>query len=466
MPPFGGVWQGHGTAGPGLDRAKTAGRPARLIAQIGEAATQACPRASTSTPSSRKLLAGPPRDEPAARSASTGAAARCSRSASLLLEGTPIRFVGQDVQRGTFSHRHAFLHDYNTGRKYFPLRQSDSRDQAPIIIVNTMLSELAVLGFEYGFASADPRNLVIWEAQFGDFVNGAQPIIDQFIVAGESKWRKHCGLVMLLPHGYEGQGPEHSNAYVERFLQLCAENNMQVCMPTMPAQYFHLLRRQILRKFRKPLICSRPRACCAPSRPVRCISRVHRPHVPARARRSGERPARGRPPRAALHRQGLLHARCRPAQEQRATTWRSSASSSSTRSRRRSLQPIIAKYSNAQEIAWVQEEPKNRGGWSFMEQRLRPILPDVAVLNYFGRTEAASPAVGSYHDHVRQEQLIVGNALELQNIKPASERPPSRKRPATRPRLRLIGSCRHRRTTSLRTEFAPMQGRLCGLQGK
>src|SRR5207302_5567204 len=142
-----------------------------------------------------------------------------------------------------------------TGEKYYPLAsltQATGMKAADFIIVNTMLSELAVLGFEYGFSSADPNNLVIWEAQFGDFVNGAQPIIDQFIAGAESKWQKFCGLVMLLPHGYEGQRPEHSNGYLERFLQLCAENNMQVVVPSTPAQYFHLLRRQILRKFRKP----------------------------------------------------------------------------------------------------------------------------------------------------------------------------------------------------------------------
>src|SRR4029077_19057842 len=170
---------------------------------------------------------------------------------------------GQDVQRGTFSHRHASLHDFNTGEKYYPLAnltQTTGEKAADFIIVNTMLSELAVLGFEYGFSSADPKNLVIWEAQFGDFVNGAQPMIDQFIAAAESKWQKMCGLVMLLPHGYEGQGPEHSYAYLGRFLALCADNNIQVCQPTPPAQHFHMLRRQMNRTFRKPLIVMTPKS--------------------------------------------------------------------------------------------------------------------------------------------------------------------------------------------------------------
>src|SRR5256885_7455390 len=148
---------------------------------------------------------------------------------SLLLEGKPVRLTGQDVERGTFSHRHAVLHDYETGYMYYPLNHIDPK-QAKFTVMNSMLSEFAVLGYEWGFASADPRILVIWEAQFGDFVNGAQPMIDQILASAESKWRYMNGIVMLLPHGYEGQGPEHSNAYVERFLSLCAENNMQVAV--------------------------------------------------------------------------------------------------------------------------------------------------------------------------------------------------------------------------------------------
>src|SRR5688500_61967 len=178
---------------------------------------------------------------------------------SLLLEGTPVRFTGQDVRRGTFSHRHAVLFDYVTGDSHIPLNTL-SPNQAKLMILNTMLSELAVLGFEYGYSSGDPRNLVIWEAQFGDFVNGAQPVIDQFIAAAESKWGLFNGLVMLLPHGFEGQGPQHSNAYIERFLSLCAENNIQVCVPTTAGQRSHMLRRQLHRKCRKPLVVMSPKS--------------------------------------------------------------------------------------------------------------------------------------------------------------------------------------------------------------
>ena len=172
---------------------------------------------------------------------------------SLLLDGTPVRLAGQDSQRGMFAHRHAAWHDIENGKVHVPLANM-SNDQADFVVLNTMLSELAVLGFEYGISSADPRRLVLWEAQFGDFVNGAQMVIDQFIAfSAEAKWMRMCGLVLLLPHGSEGMGPEHSSARLERFLQLCAKSNMQVVYPeSMPAQYFHVLRRQMLRSFRKP----------------------------------------------------------------------------------------------------------------------------------------------------------------------------------------------------------------------
>src|SRR5205807_6395513 len=178
---------------------------------------------------------------------------------SLLLEGTPIRLSGQDSRRGTFSQRHAVLYDARTGEPYFPLNALRP-GQAPFTIYDSLLSEAAVLGFEFGFSLDAPGALVLWEAQFGDFANGGQVIIDQFIVCSESKWQRHSGLVLLLPHGYEGQGPEHSSARPERFLQLCAEDNIQVCQLTTPAQYFHVLRRQMKRNFRKPLILMTPKS--------------------------------------------------------------------------------------------------------------------------------------------------------------------------------------------------------------
>jgi 2-oxoglutarate dehydrogenase E1 component len=330
---------------------------------------------------------------------------------SLLLEGTPVRLVGQDVQRGTFSHRHAVLNDFNTGRQYVPLANL-KKDQPPIAILNSMLSEEAVLGFEYGFSSADPRNLVMWEAQFGDFVNGAQAIIDQFIAAAESKWRLMNGLVMLLPHGYDGQGPEHSYAYLDRFLALCAADNMQVCQPSTPAQYFHLLRRQIRRTFRKPLILMMPKSLL---RLPDSYSRIEDftdnslnlvlddPTIPDRD--SVKR---------ILFCSGKVFYTLQAAREKDNVKGVAIVRVEQLYPfPKKEIQGILARYRQAREIAWVQDEPRNRGAWHFMEDHLRGLLPDPAVLTYFGRDAAASPATGLWRTHDSEERLLVGHALEL-----------------------------------------------------
>jgi 2-oxoglutarate dehydrogenase E1 component len=330
---------------------------------------------------------------------------------SLLLEGTPVRLVGQDTERGTFTHRHAVMHDVHDDKRYVPLKHL-AKDQATFTIVNTMLSELAVLGFEYGFSSADPHTLVIWEAQFGDFVNGAQPVIDQFLVSAESKWLRMSGLVLLLPHGYEGQGPEHSSARLERFLQLCGDENIQVCYPTQSAQLFHLLRRQMRRNFRKPLIVMSPKSLLReeragspleafthagfqlliddPKRPdakqvrrlLLCSGRVFFPLDTARNERQVNS--------VAIARVEQLYPL--PARE---------------------IQTILARYSNLQEVCWVQEEPRNMGAWSFMEPRLRELLPQDCPLSYIGRDEAASPATGLHHMHEAEEKALIDGALDV-----------------------------------------------------
>jgi 2-oxoglutarate dehydrogenase E1 component len=361
---------------------------------------------------------------------------------SLLLEGHWVRLMGQDVERGTVSHRHAILYDFNNNNRYVPLAHL-SKDQGHITITNSMLSELAVLGFEYGYTLADPRPLVMWEAQFGDFVNGAQPIIDQFIVAGESKWQLMSGLVMLLPHGYEGQGPEHSNAYVERWLSLCAENNIQVATPTTPAQYFHLLRRQIHRKFRKPLVLFMPKGLLRyePSfstvadlteghfhavlddpqvadkdkvrRVLLCTGKVYYTLQAARGPADGKHAddgtngngdsAAGAGDNVAVIRVEQLYPFCE-----------------------QELRSIVEKYHRVEEIAWVQEEPRNRGAWTFMEPRLRAMFPDT-LITYFGRDESASPAVGSVKAHQIEEKELVSAAL---GIRPQSV-PVAKGTPAT-----------------------------------
>jgi 2-oxoglutarate dehydrogenase E1 component len=326
---------------------------------------------------------------------------------SLLLEGVPIRLSGQDSRRGTFTQRHAVVVDFNTGKEIFPLSQLDPK-QAPFEVHDSSLSEAAVMGFEYGYSLDDPDSLVMWEAQFGDFANGAQVIIDQFLASGESKWNRSSGLVLLLPHAYEGQGPEHSSARLERFLQMCAEDNIQVAYPTTPAQYFHLLRRQVMRAFRKPLVVMTPKSLLrlpAATSPVADFASGHFREVLDDATASSDITTR------VLLCSGKVYydlARKRDELKTQAVAlvrleqlypWPEAQ-----------IRAVLGRYRRSREWIWVQEESQNMGGWSFAEPRLRAMgFP----FEFVGRDASASPATGSHHVHEREQQLIVEGAFAV-----------------------------------------------------
>jgi len=334
--------------------------------------------------------------------------------ATLMNEGHPVRFSGQDVERGTFSHRHAVVKVEDSEEEYVPLNNFGATP--PFTIYNSLLSEYGVLGFEYGYALTTPNTLTIWEAQFGDFFNGAQIVVDQFITCSEYKWRRMNGLVMLLPHGYEGQGPEHSSARIERFLQQCAENNIQVINATTPANQFHALRRQLKRAFRKPLICFTPKkllrypACVSTlkdftegrfqevmddagvsAKTVKqvafCSGKIYYELLEARAKSNSDE--------VALIRVEQLY----PFPEKQ-------------------LAAIIAKYKNAKDYCWVQEEPENMGAWSFM-LRMFMYHPATAAtrLRYIGRHEGASPATGFNKAHLQQQQTLLDQLFEKTLVK-------------------------------------------------
>jgi 2-oxoglutarate dehydrogenase E1 component len=328
---------------------------------------------------------------------------------SLLIDGTDIRLAGQDSRRGTFSQRHAVLIDHNDGREWAPLAHL-APDQGKFWIYDSLLSEYAALGFEYGYSVANKDALVLWEAQFGDFVNGAMTIIDQYLVAAEDKWGQTSGLVLLLPHGYEGQGAEHSSARIERFLTLCAEDNIQVANASTAAQYFHLLRRQMHRDVRKPLVIFTPKALLR-ARPARSrIDELTRgtfeevlddPFVddPEGVRRivlcSGkigqeaivERQKRGDAPVAIVRVEQLY-------------PWPYAR-----------LDEVVARYPNATHIVWLQEEPSNMAGWAFAQDRLWERFADTHRITRVSRFESGSPATGSHAIHVQEQEAILDLAL-------------------------------------------------------
>jgi 2-oxoglutarate dehydrogenase E1 component len=334
--------------------------------------------------------------------------------ATLLASGYPVRLSGEDSGRGTFSHRHAVLHDQNRVKWddaiYIPL-QHVAKDQAPFTVIDSILSEEAVLGFEYGYAAAEPNTLTIWEAQFGDFANGAQVVIDQFIASGEVKWGRVNGLVLMLPHGYEGQGPEHSSARLERFMQLCADTNMQVVQPTTAAQIFHLLRRQMIRQFRKPLVIMTPKSLLRnkdassplteftkgefqtvipeldahidPAKVTRlivCSGKVYYDLVKARADKKISD--------MAIVRIEQLYPFPHKA-----------------------IGQVFKTYPKLDEVLWCQDEPQNQGAWFFVQHNLHENMSEGARLGYAGRPASASPAVGYSHLHIEQQKALINAAF-------------------------------------------------------
>ena len=342
--------------------------------------------------------------------------------ASVLEAGYGIRLSGQDSQRGTFFHRHAVLHNQSERGTHIPLEHI-SEQQGHFRVINSLLSEEAVLAFEYGFSTAEPEVLTIWEAQFGDFANGAQVVIDQFLSSSESKWGRYCGLVMYLPHGYDGQGPEHSSARLERYLQLCAEENMQVCVPSTPAQMFHLIRRQMLRAYRKPLIVMTPKSLLRhrlststredlatagfqilidevdPIEPkqvtrlVLCSGKVYFDILEKRREHGLEH--------VAIARVEQLYPF--PEAEVRA---------------------ILKKYPKANEICWAQEEPRNQGSWFFLLSRrhLAGCIQKRHRLGYAGRDYSASPAAGYLNVHLEEQRQLVESALGLDALEDAKRK--------------------------------------------
>jgi len=330
--------------------------------------------------------------------------------ATLLDEGYPVRLSGQDSCRGTFAHRHAELHDQKNGETYIPL-QKIAENKSEFIVIDSILSEAAVVAFEYGYATAEPNTLVMWEAQFGDFVNGAQVVIDQFISSGEQKWGRLCGLVMLLPHGYEGMGPEHSSARLERFLQLCAQRNIQVCAPTTPAQIFHLLRRQVHRPARKPLIVMTPKSLLRHKLAVSSLEDLEKGHfhpvIPEVDDVKADEITRVILCSGKVYYDLLEHRRA-------------NSHNSNAIIRLEQLYPFpdkelvseLQKYPNAKEIVWCQEEPQNQGAWFSIRHRILTCLAKGQKIRYAGRPDSASPAVGYLALHMEQQAALVKDALE------------------------------------------------------
>ncbi|HNP64821.1 MAG TPA: 2-oxoglutarate dehydrogenase E1 component [Woeseiaceae bacterium] len=346
--------------------------------------------------------------------------------AALLQDGHDVRLIGQDSGRGTFFHRHAVVHNQVNNEEYIPLAHVVDRPDA-FRVIDSFLSEEAVLGFEYGYASTEPNTLVIWEAQFGDFANGAQVVIDQFISSGEAKWGRLCGLTMFLPHGYEGQGPEHSSARLERFLQLCAEHNIQVCIPSTPAQMFHMIRRQQVRKYRKPLVVMTPKSLLRHKLSVSDIGDLSTgkfelviPEI---------RSIEAKKTRRIVLCSGKVYFDLFETREIHDID-------DIALIRIEQLYPfpideyaeLLAQYQHVEEIIWCQEEPLNQGAWYQIKHRLQEPLQNHQQLYYAGRPSAAAPASGIFKIHVQQQQALVEAALDIKSEASKVTKPEKTKR--------------------------------------
>jgi 2-oxoglutarate dehydrogenase E1 component len=330
--------------------------------------------------------------------------------ATLLKEGYGVRLSGQDCGRGTFAHRHAVLHEQKEDKQYIPLSTIGKPHQ--FTVIDSLLSEEAVLAFEYGYSSTEPRHLVLWEAQFGDFANGAQVVMDQFISSGETKWTRYSGLVMLLPHGYEGMGPEHSSARLERYLQLCADHNMQVCTPTTPAQIFHLLRRQMLQQFRKPLVVMTPKSLLRHRLAVSTKAELINGHFEEMIPEIDPIDAK-KVTRVVICGGKVYYDLLQKRRELKLDNVAIIRIEQLYPFPEKALSACLASYKHAKEVVWCQEEPKNQGAWYCSQHHIVASLAPGQTLSYAGRDACASPATGYHSIHVEQQTALVAQALRI-----------------------------------------------------
>jgi len=334
--------------------------------------------------------------------------------ASLVASGYPVRLSGEDCGRGTFTHRHAVIHDQNREKwdtgSYVPL-QNVTDNQAPFVVIDSILSEEAVLAYEYGYASNDPNTLVIWEAQFGDFANGAQVVIDQFIASGEVKWGRVNGITLMLPHGYEGQGPEHSSARVERFMQLAADTNMQIVQPTTASQIFHVLRRQMIRPLRKPLIIFTPKSLLRNKDATSPLSEFTKGGFQTVIPETKAEIDAAKVKRVIACSGKVYYDLVKKREEMGAGDVAILRVEQLYPFPHKAFAAELKKYPKATEIVWCQDEPQNQGAWFFIQHNIHENMQEGQRLGYAGRSASASPAVGYSHLHVEQQKALIEAAF-------------------------------------------------------